>query len=111
MREKRRMRLTKYSMSIRLPPMLSSELSSPSFQEGILAGDEELRWSATMASSGRGNRARGEWRVRVSESEGDRVRAGSVLTWSGRPVRPNGRHPCAVSPVADKTLTGGPHVS
>ena len=45
-------------------PMLSSELSSPSFQEGILAGDEELRWSATMASSARGNRARGE-----SESE------------------------------------------
>ena len=61
----RRMRLTKYSMSIRLPPMMSlSELSSPSFQEGIPAGDEELRWSATMASSARGNRARGE-----SESE------------------------------------------
>ena len=61
---RRRMRLTKYSMSIRLPPMLSSELSYPSFQEGILAGDEELRWSATMESSARGNRARGE-----SESE------------------------------------------
>ena len=60
MTERRRMRLTKYSMSIRLPPMLSSELSSPSFQEGILAGDEELRWSATIASSTRGNRARGE---------------------------------------------------
>ena len=65
MTERRRMRLPKYSMSIRLPPMLSSsELSSPSFQEGILAGDEELRWSATMESSARGNRARGE-----SESE------------------------------------------
>ena len=73
MTERRRMRLTKYSMSIRLPPLLSSsELSSPSFQEGILAGDEELRWSAMMASSASGNRARG--RVRVSEREGDRVR-------------------------------------
>ena len=61
MTERRRMRLTKYSMSIRLPPMMSSsELLSPSFQEGILAGDEELRWSATMESSARGNRARGE---------------------------------------------------
>ena len=109
MTERRRMRHTKYSMSIRLPPMLSSELSSPSFQEGILAGDEELRWSATMESSARGNRARG--RVRVSEREGDRVRAGSVFTWSGRPVRPNGRHPRAVSTMADKTLTGGPHMS
>ena len=71
MTERRRMRLTKYSMSIRLPPMLlSSELSSPSFQEGILAGDEELRWSATMESSARGNRAMGRVRVRgESESE------------------------------------------
>ena len=63
-----------------------------------------------MASSAKGNRVRRE-RVRVSEREGDRVRAGSVFTWSGRPVRPNGRHPRAVSTVADKTLTGGPHMS
>ena len=67
-----------------------------------------------MESSARGNRARGRVRVRgerVSEREGDRVRAGSILTWSGRPVRPNGRHPRAVSTVANKTLTGRPHMS
>ena len=50
---------------------------------------------------------------REGDREGeDRVRAGRIrLTWSGRPVRPNGRHPRAVSTVADKTLTGGPHMS
>ena len=67
--------LTKYSMSIRLPSMLSSsELSSPSFQEGILAGDEEERWLAMMASSSRENRVRE--RVGVSERVSERERVG-----------------------------------